>query len=61
MAWFWTDDLARSLADRGVSRERLAALLDRPAAIAAADEDAALEAARRLAGIEDPGDVVGAA
>ena len=61
VAWFWTDDLARSLVDTGVPRERLATLLQRPAAIAATDESAALDTARRLAGLDDEGGITGAA
>lgn len=61
VAWFWTDDLARTLLDAGVDRERLSPLLERPAAIAADDEAGAVRAARRLAGVEDEDVAIGAA
>jgi len=53
VAWFWTDDLARNLTESGVEAERVSDLVSRPAAIAALDEAAALDAARRLAGLDD--------
>lgn len=53
MAWFWTDDLARMLINAGISERSLSDLLSRPAAIAAADTESALEMARRLAQIDE--------
>jgi hypothetical protein len=52
VAWFWTDDLARLLLDKGVPAASLSELLSRPAAIAAPDEASALDVAARLAGVE---------
>ena len=52
MAWFWTDDLAHRLIESGVSERSLSELLARPAAIAAANEEAALDVARRLAELQ---------
>ncbi|HSJ26663.1 MAG TPA: hypothetical protein VLB67_00515 [Acidimicrobiia bacterium] len=51
MAWFWTDDLARVLLSAGADESSLSELLTRPSAVSAADEVAALEVARRMAGI----------
>ncbi len=52
MAWFWTDDLARLLIESGVADSSVSELLARPAAIAAADEAAALQALGRAAGLD---------
>jgi hypothetical protein len=52
VAWFWTDDLATTLAEAGVLDESLTELTLRPAAIAARDEAAALAIARRIAGLD---------
>ncbi len=53
--WFWTDDLARILVDAGlVSRERVQDWLDSPTGVAIGDGVDALEAAKALAGLEEP-------
>jgi hypothetical protein len=51
VAWFWTDDLARLLLEAGADESRLSELLTRPSAVSASDETAALDVARRMAGI----------
>lgn len=53
MAWFWTDDLGKLLIEEGIDRRAVTELLARPAAIAADDRAAALEVARRIAGVDD--------
>ncbi len=55
MPWFWTDDLARILVDAGlVSREHVQDWLDSPTGVAIGDGVDALEAAKALAGLEEP-------
>ncbi|MFP5332560.1 MAG: hypothetical protein ACLGHX_09420 [Acidimicrobiia bacterium] len=52
MAWFWTDDLARILLTEGVPPRPLAELLSRPVAVAASDQDRALDIVCGMAGVE---------
>jgi hypothetical protein len=51
MAWFWTDDLARTLIEEGVvGRDAVQDWISRPVGIAAADDADPAEVGRRLLG-----------
>lgn len=56
MAWFWTDDLARTLLDAGiVERSSVEEWVARPVAFSAADDADPGEVAMALLGLEGRG------
>ncbi len=56
MAWFWTDDLARTLVDSGVvERSSVEEWVARPVALAAADDADPSEVAMSFLDLEMPG------